>query len=136
MSKITHLSTHESDHLPIVLQVQSFCHQRHRCERDFKFEESWLLWNDYESVVKEAWGKAEDNINGLASIKEKIKTCGAKLMTWGSSKTDLDAASIKELQKRLHVLNEAETTKASKAKFLELSKRMDELLQKQEIYWA
>ena len=33
-------------------------------------------------------------------------------------------------------MNEAELTEASKAKFLSLSKKMDELLQKQEIYWA
>ena len=33
-------------------------------------------------------------------------------------------------------LNEEEISKTSKAKFLDLSKRMEELLQKQEIYWA
>ena len=33
-------------------------------------------------------------------------------------------------------MNEAELIEASKAEFLSLSKKMDELLQKQEIYWA
>ena len=33
-------------------------------------------------------------------------------------------------------LNEAKLTKASKAEYLNLSKKLDELLQKQEIYWA
>ena len=53
MSKIIHLSTHKSDHL-LVLQVQSFSHPSHRRERSFKFEESWLLRSDCESVVHEA----------------------------------------------------------------------------------
>ena len=126
------MSSHASDHLPIVLQVQSSRQQRHKREKGFKFEESWLLWNDCESVVQEAWGST----HRLASIKEKIKTCGAELMAWGSAKTDPDVATIEELQKRLDMLNEAETTEDSKAEYLEVSKRMDELLQKQEIYWA
>ena len=53
---------------------------------------------------------------------------------WDSAKPD--EAVIKELQKRLDRLNEAENTEENKAEFLEVSKQMDELLQKQEIYWA
>ena len=64
----------------------------------------------------------------MASIKKKIKMCGVELMAWGSSTTNSDTTAIKELQKKLDILHEAE--------FLELSKGMDELLQKQEIYWA
>ena len=33
-------------------------------------------------------------------------------------------------------MNEEEISETSKAEYLELSKKMDELLQKQEIYWA
>ena len=34
------------------------------------------------------------------------------------------------------MLNEAEITAKNRAEFLEVSKRLDELLLKQEIYWA
>ncbi|XP_075668611.1 uncharacterized protein LOC142638468 [Castanea sativa] len=57
-------------------------------------------------------------------------------MAWGSPITDPDTIAIKETQKQLDRLNKAELTEASKAKFLSLSKRMDELLQKQEMYRA
>ena len=133
MSTITHLSSHALDHLAIMLQVQSFCQQRHRRERGFKFEESWLLWNDCEAAVKEAWGKDGDSTHGLVSSKEKIKTCGAELMNWGSTRIDPDTTNIKEIQKRLDRLHEAKTTKDRKAEYLNLSKRMDEFLQKQDI---
>ena len=53
MSTITHLSSHALDHLPIMLQVQSFAQQRLRHESGFKFEESWLLLNDCEDTIKE-----------------------------------------------------------------------------------
>ena len=88
-----------------------------------------MLWNDCEFVVKEAWGKAGDSNHGLASIKDKIKLCGAELMAWRSAKTELDVVAIKELQKRLDRLNEAEITENSRAEYLKVSKRMDELLQ-------
>ena len=53
MSKVIHVSAHASDHLPILLQVQSFVPQIRK--RGFKFEESWLLMEDCEATVKEAW---------------------------------------------------------------------------------
>ncbi|XP_075633415.1 uncharacterized protein LOC142605872 [Castanea sativa] len=97
MNKITHLSAHASDHLPIMLQVQSFVQQRQRRERGFKFKESWLLLNDCEDTIKEVWGKEADDPQGLVSIKKKIKICGAELMRWGSTRIDLDEAVIKEI---------------------------------------
>ena len=72
----------------------------------------------------------------MASVQEKIKLCGAELLAWGSSSIDPDTRAIKELQKKLDSLNEAEPTEVTKAEYLELSKKMDELLQKQEIFWA
>ena len=134
MSSITHLSTHASDHLPIMLHVQSFQQQRQQRGRSFKFEEALLLSNECEEVVQEAWGRSVDESHGLLSIKNKIQACGRELSGWDSAKPD--EAVIKELQKRLDILNEAENTEENKAEFLEVSKQMDELLQKQEIYWA
>ena len=57
-------------------------------------------------------------------------------MSWGMAWTDPDVEAIKETKKRLDRLNEEEISETSKAGYLELSKKMDELLQKQEIYWA
>ncbi|KAL0006084.1 hypothetical protein SO802_013645 [Lithocarpus litseifolius] len=136
LSRIVYLSAHASDHLPLLLQVQSFDHQRQRRERSFKFEESWLLLDDYEDMVNEVWGSDISATHGLEFIKQKIQMCGAELLRWGLARTDLDAEEIKEIEKRLDRLNEEEVSDTSKAEYLELSKKMDELLQKQEIYWA
>ena len=86
--------------------------------------------------MQEAWGRVGEDRQGLKSVHEKIKLCGAELLAWGSSSIDSNTREIKELQKKLDFLNEAEPTEATKAEYLELSKRMDELLQKQEIFWA
>ena len=73
-----------------------------------------------------------DESHRLLSIKNKIQAYGRELSGWDSAKPD--EVSIKELQKRLYKLNEAENTEENKAEFLVVSKQMDELLQKQEIY--
>ena len=52
MSKVICPSAHALDRLPILLHVQSFAPQRR--EKGFKFEESWLLMEDCEAMVKEA----------------------------------------------------------------------------------
>ena len=54
LSKIVHLSTHASDHLPILLDVQSFSQLRQQRGKSFKFEEAWLLRVDCEEVIQEA----------------------------------------------------------------------------------
>ena len=128
LSRITHLSTHASYHLPLLLQVQFFDPQRQRREKSFKFEESWLLLDDCEETVKEAWGRDLFDTHDLEFIKQKIQTCGVELLRWGSARTDPNAEAIKVTQKRLDRLNEEEISDASKAEYLELSKKMDKLL--------
>ena len=53
-SKLAHLSTHASDHLPILLHVQSFSQPKQQRGRSFKFEDSWLLCIGCEEIVQEA----------------------------------------------------------------------------------
>ena len=64
----------------------------------------------------------------MAAIQEKIKVCGVELMAWGSPITDPNTIAIKEIQKQLDRLNEAELIKDAKAEFLGLSKKMDNIL--------
>ena len=134
MSRVTHLSAHASDYLPIMLHVQSFVPQKR--ERGFEFKDSWFLMEDFEDIVKEAWGSEVDVAQGLASTIKKIQVCGAELMKWGLARTTPDEEAIKQIQKRLDQLNEDEVIDDSKAEYLELNKKMDELLQIQESYWA
>ena len=128
------LAPHASDHLPIVLHTQKFEKQSRQGRRGFKFEESWLLWEECETIVKEAWTVEHNGGHGLAGIKQIIQSCGDQLRAWGFSKAKLNSEDIKQLQKRLENLNMKVTTEASKAEFLEVSKELDDLLMKQEIF--
>ena len=101
----------------------------------FKFEECWLLWDDCEEAVGGAWNKGAQGSLGLSGLRDQIQSCGVDLYAWGSSKTKSETEEIKRLQKRLELLNASEMTKESRNEFLLLSKQLDDLLLKQEIFW-
>ena len=75
-----------------------------------------------------------ESSSALEAIRQKIKTCGDELQAWGSSRTHPDAKEIKQLQTRVEVLQAEECTVENRAEFLEMSKKLDNLLRQQEIY--
>ena len=135
-STVTHLSSHTSDHLPIILQTKTSKYCLSRSNMGFKFEEAWLLWEDCEAVVQEGWNNMGGTGSAMANVKERIEGCGRELHAWGALKTHPDTKRIKALQRRIEVLNMGECTKENKAEFLLASKELDDLLLKQEIFWA
>ena len=102
---MTHLSPHASDHLPIILQTHNYRKNRLSGGRSFKFKEVWLLLEDCEDVVKDAWNAKGKEVHGLAMIKEKIDAYGEVLRVWGSSKTNPNTDEIMQFQKQLEKLN-------------------------------
>ena len=74
-----HLALHASDHLPIVLHTQKFKKHRVQGRKGFKFEEAWLLWEECEDIVKEAWNVEDNGGHRLALFKQKIQICGSQL---------------------------------------------------------
>ena len=79
LSSVVHLAPHASDHLPIVLYTQKFEKNSRQGRRGFKFEETWLLWEECEAIVKEAWTLEHNGGHGLVDIKQKIQNCGDHL---------------------------------------------------------
>ena len=102
----------------------------------FKFEEAWLLWEDCEAVVQDGWNNMGGTGSAMANVKKRIVGCGRELHAWGALKTQLDIERIKVLQRRIEVLNMGECTEENKAEFLLVSKELDDLLLKQDIFWA
>ena len=94
------------------------------------FEENWLLWDDYEAIIQESWSTAGYREAVLAAVKEKINACREDLKAWGVTKTESEVEEIKQLQNRLDRLTKVVTTDDSKAEYLEVSKKLDDLLLK------
>lgn len=134
-SNVTHLHTHASDQLPILLNILDDNHMHVRGPHGFKFEESWLMWAGCEDVVIEAWGSGIVGGSTLDVIRQQIAICGRDLHAWGASKTHPDKGEIKHLQNWLATLDHGPSTEQARNEFVELSKTLDDLLRKQEIYW-
>ena len=94
------------------------------------------MWEECEKIVSETWSKEWRAPTLLANTKEKIGHCGVELLAWGSSRTHPDAKEIKTLQKHVEKLSVGIISEESKAEFLVASKKLDDLLLQQEIYWA
>ena len=129
-STVTHLFSHASDHRPLMLQIKKDWRNKSRMSLAFKFEESWLLWEDCERTVEEAWHNAGGSHTGLNRAKEKINKSGEELAAWGSTKTQPEAEEIKKLQKKIEQLSMEEATEENGVSLLESSKKLDDLLLK------
>ena len=135
-STLTHGFSHASYHVPIFLQTSTDRDFKGGGPRGFRFEESWLMWDDCEGVVMDSWVNLGGEVVGLSAMVEKLKGCGVDLLAWGSAKTALAIDEIKLLTKKIERMNEEELTEESREEVLEASKKLDDLLLKQEIFWA
>ena len=60
----------------------------------------------------------------------KIRACGDDLKAWGDTRTKPKEEEIKFPQNQLDKINRANTTDESKVEYLEISKKLDDLLLK------
>ena len=84
----------------------------------------------------DSWANSGGEVVGLSATVEKIKGCGMDLLAWVSAKTALAIDEIKPLTKKIKRMNEEELTEESREEVLEASKKLDDLLLKQESFWA
>ena len=75
-SSISHMLSHASDHIPILLRTMNDKQLRGRGASGFQFEESWLLRDDCEEVVHKAWTKGGQGSSGLRGVMDRIQACG------------------------------------------------------------
>jgi len=79
-STLSHGFNHASDHVLIFLQTRTDRDCRGGGPRGFRFEESWLMWDDCERVVMDSWTNSGGVAVGLHATVDKIKGCGAELL--------------------------------------------------------
>ena len=57
-SSVSHEFSHALDHMPLLLQIGKDNRLQGRVAQGFKFEEIWLLSEECEELVGEAWGRS------------------------------------------------------------------------------
>ena len=133
ITNVVHLLPHVSDHIHIIVHVQKFRKKHRRVDRGCKFKESWLLWDDYEAQIQQVWSLSSSGEAGLATVHAKIRACGDDLKAWGDTRAKPKEKEIRILQNQLDKINRVDTTEEIKEEYLAVSKKLDDLLLKQEI---
>ena len=84
----------------------------------------------------DSWTNSGGVAVGLHATVDKIKGCGAELLAQGSAKKAPTTDKIKLLTKKIEKMNEEELTEESREEVLVVSKKLDDLLLKQDVFWA
>lgn len=94
---ITHIISYSSNHLPLILQNHESPKRTWKGQCGFKFEEAWLLWDECEAIIKEAWETNRVGESALETAREKNSGCASDLKVWGATITQPGTNEIKAL---------------------------------------
>lgn len=75
-SRVQHLATTSSDHLPIL--VKFVFDQRHSSHKHFRFKNAWLRVDDCDQIVLDSWARSEGQ-----PLQDRLLECGLDLQRWG-----------------------------------------------------
>ncbi|XP_074351469.1 uncharacterized protein LOC141690581 [Apium graveolens] len=124
---ITVIEVSTSDHLPLLLQLNSQVYMP-RTKR-FIFENVWIREAECENVVKNSWES-----NEVSNILAKIEYCCMKLEEWGGGKMKEFGSKIQNCRNLLRKFRSRRYAFGVK-KYNEVRWEFLNLLEKQEVYW-
>lgn len=101
------LAALSSDHNPMLLTLCSLRTNIKR-PRAFKYEAAWHVDVECVEVVKAAWGSDIEGTDSRIVTQEKMVKCREALSEWSRNKFGLNGRRIRELTRRLGVLQHHE----------------------------
>lgn len=94
----------------------------------FRYEEAWLREASCHDIIHEAWEREGD-------CRSKLMLTATSLGKWSKEKFGDFAKEIRECKKVMNELMEKEQTEDVFAKMRAIDLRMDELEEREELYW-
>jgi hypothetical protein len=98
---VTVLAACTSDHNPLLLQFHNVQGNRARYQRSFKVEASWMLDEEFNDVVQEAWAEGDTRGSALQTAKQKLANCQSVLKRWSGNKFGNAERELKRKRKHL-----------------------------------
>ncbi|BFG37836.1 hypothetical protein CerSpe_241100 [Prunus speciosa] len=134
LSYVLHLDPCTSDHLPILVVIQSQQRRRRPSRKRFCFEEMWSAHADYERVVQQGWS-AGSWLNPTTRFEKRQSSTSLKLRTWSLAEFGNTARRLSDLQAKLAVLFRAPYSSSLEDEKRVVQGDLNALLQMDEIYW-
>ena len=96
-----------SDHNPLILDT---CENILPKSKEFRFEKSWLIHEDFMSRVELAWHSSVSATDSLGIVQSKLKKVKDSLKGWGVNIRGNSIKLKKELVAELEQLEQFEET--------------------------
>ncbi|KAF5475845.1 hypothetical protein F2P56_007609 [Juglans regia] len=103
--KVYTLPALSSDHCPIFVTMEKQVTDSLKCDKPFRFEAGWSLNGECHNILEEVWTKPRMANNKLNFVAEGLRHCKDKLLLWsryrrGNFKRDLKTkmAQLSDLQ--------------------------------------
>ncbi|XP_074298496.1 uncharacterized protein LOC141629381 [Silene latifolia] len=127
-AKLHHLEPGWSNHVPIMVRLDSRKAEGERGKGIFRFEQMWVGEEECEDTIRLAWDPGDEALNNLQSwAKELSKWRGANIGNL--------VKEIKIQRKKLLQINAKERTESNVKERREIKKKIDRLIQQEEQFW-
>jgi hypothetical protein len=100
-SVVNVLAACSSDHNPLAMTIFSREENEVRQQRGFKVEASWMLDDEYNGIVQQAWDEGELGDTAITTARLKLANCQADLKRWSRKKFGNADRELKKKRKQL-----------------------------------
>jgi ribonuclease HI len=128
------LAERSSDHKPLLIRVMKEREERIPVQTGFKFEASWLLDEDYNTIIKESWEGGDTGPTAMHTARQKLALCQTNLKWWSTRKFGNAEKLLKKKTKELELLQQNEgpgTVEAIK----KLKDEIEYILEQEDVRW-
>ncbi|XP_012847426.1 PREDICTED: uncharacterized protein LOC105967373 [Erythranthe guttata] len=133
--RVRHLDALYSDHIPLLIEWRSaIIAQQGGRNRGFKFEAMWLKSEECEQIIRENW---HANVSQQTSLDQwsNLEHCKLGLLRWSRVSFGCVRDRIRKLKEKIVKLKKRVLTAETKSEIHDLSRELDELLDKEEVMW-
>ena len=130
-ARIQHLTTHNSDHNPIVLDTHL---DLSKGSKPFRFEAMWVRDESNKEVVRHAWDFQVDGSHHYRLTK-KFHQVQKDLIVWNKYSFGLTRSKIRDLEEKLKVVQVLDPTQENLALEAAIQIELNEWLEREEVKW-
>jgi hypothetical protein len=135
MTHVEHIMVEESDHLALLIRVESTPSNRRFIPRGFQFEEMWTRHATYDATVYTAWADSGFHGYGLNGLWNRLKDVSAQLKRWSFDSFGSVQKEIRSLRAKLHEAKEQALASNSMLEVRELERQLHEMFEREEVMY-
>jgi hypothetical protein len=127
LHQLHNVVSHRSDHFPILLKLHEI--PRRKVIKEFRFENAWLMEDDFADVVVEGWERSLDS-----DVLSRLGRCTEAMNEWGRKLRHKYRDAIDECREEMERLR-GSMQNSQVSRYEEVRNKMGVLLAQEEAFW-